>query len=86
VAKLLTGFCHFEEHLHRLESADDRTLQVLSKLIKRSLTRFFAITNPVVLKVCSADLLRSAYKFAGDPWIHFCNGYFEIYLFFNWRI
>jgi len=40
VAKLLTGSCHFEEHLHRLELADDRTLQVLSKLIKHSLTRF----------------------------------------------
>jgi len=40
VAKLLTGFCQFEEHLHRLELADDRTLQVLSKLIKRSFTRF----------------------------------------------
>jgi hypothetical protein len=21
-------------------------------------------------------------KFAGDPWIHFCNGYFKFYLFF----
>jgi hypothetical protein len=21
----------------------------------------------------------------GDPWIHFFNGYFEIYLFFNLR-
>jgi len=40
VAKLLTGVCHCEEHLHTLELADDRTLQVLLKLIKRSLTRF----------------------------------------------
>ena len=22
-------------------------------------------------------------QFQGDPWIHFCNDYFEIYLFFN---
>jgi hypothetical protein len=22
-------------------------------------------------------------QFPEDPWIHFCNGYFEVYLFFN---
>jgi len=21
-------------------------------------------------------------QFPGDPWIHFCNGYFDVYLFF----
>ena len=25
------------------------------------------------------------HQFLRDPWIHFCNGYFEIYLFFNSR-
>jgi len=24
-------------------------------------------------------------QFPGDPWIDFRNGYFEVYLFFNWR-
>jgi hypothetical protein len=22
-------------------------------------------------------------QFAGDPWLHFCNGYFEVYIFFK---
>jgi len=21
-------------------------------------------------------------QFPGDPWLHFCNGYFSVYLFF----
>jgi hypothetical protein len=28
--------------------------------------------------LCGSQAIRD--QFSGDPWIHFCNGYFEVYL------
>jgi hypothetical protein len=34
---------------------------------------------PLVPKLCSADPKETRDLFVEDPWIHFCNGYFEVY-------
>jgi hypothetical protein len=31
--------------------------------------------------LCEIPAIRD--QFPGDAWIHFCNGYFEVYLFYN---
>jgi len=31
-------------------------------------------------KMCSVDVLGICDRIRGDPWIHFCNGYFVVYL------
>jgi len=33
--------------------------------------------------MCSADVLGIRDGITGDPWIHFCNGYFVVYLLFK---
>jgi hypothetical protein len=38
-------------------------------------------SRPVVFKMYSANPFRE--QFPGDPWLHFCNGYFEVYYFLN---
>jgi hypothetical protein len=30
---------------------------------------------------CAPRIPRDPRPFPGDPWTHFCNGYFEVYLF-----
>jgi hypothetical protein len=39
--------------------------------------------KPVVPTVCFADPKGSAEHFPEYPWIHICNGYFEVYHVFN---
>jgi hypothetical protein len=46
----------------------------------------FWVSEPgsaVVPKMCCADPKESATGSQVDPWIHFCNGYFEVYLLFR---
>ena len=47
-------------------------------------------TSPVIINdssssrsvLCESQGIRD--QFSWYPWIHFCNGYFDVYLVFNW--
>jgi len=34
---------------------------------------------------CAPRIPEILHQFPGDPWIHYCNGYFEVYYSFNQR-
>ena len=49
--------------------------------IKYALRQQFKEVVPLQPQVSASQII--CYHFPDDPWVHFCNGYFEVYSFFS---
>ena len=70
----------FPVHFFRSERSQHRRERQRESIWSLSLTDFAFpdFSGTVVPKVSSADPIRD--QLPGDPWIYFCNGYFEVCL------
>ena len=66
-------------------SACSQHVTVLSELTTGPEHLFNVASSSTVVPKCAPPIPRNQKirdQFLGDPWIHFCNGYFEVHLLF----